>query len=670
MSQNILKTERNQCEQKLDTLLAANSLVRKEVSPDGNCFFRASLLHVPYVKDENELRGMLCGLIIDNANEYVNSSQTSQEQPCNKPVEKDQNDVQNDAIENITDQQPITPSNTRKKVGRPRGTPPRKSHTFMTPPKKKLFKKRKATPEDWKKNIRKKLRMSWKEYVSQRGKPIHQKVVKSVDCSKCKYKCSQKITEENRQKIFDLFWSLESYERKKDFIISRIEEKQTRKVHRPKDITQKRKRNIHRSYFFDIGGTKTIVCKIYFKKTLDVGDAYIDNAMQNESGGVFIGADKRGKYNPHNKTKPEFLQKVRSHIESFPAVEGHYTRKSSNRRYLGAELNIPRMYQLYLDYYKEGISDTSISEDEKKRYYEHQQMKMRAREEKKKDKDKSKTTNDTFVATFDLQAVLQTPCSLVSQIYYMRKLNCYNLSIYNLGTKNATCYLWSEVEEKRGACEITTCLYLQMLSLTPNIKNVTLYSDACAGQNRNQFTVTGLMHAVINLPNIEIIDHKFLESGHTQMECDNMHSAIEFAKKKTEIYIPSQWATVVRMARTNPYSIIPIQHEDIYDFKKLQKTTLTYIKVDANGEKVNWLKIKWLRYSKQEPQHILFKHTFDEDFRRLRVIVMDKNGVPATNIRGHELPRNYNGKQPITLAKKDLLNLCKTKVIPAEYHKF
>jgi hypothetical protein len=31
----------------------------------------------------------------------------------------------------------------------------------------------------------------------------------------------------------------------------------------------------------------------------------------------------------------------------------------------------------------------------------------------------------------------------------------------------------------------------------------------------------------------EVIDHKFLESGHTQMECDSMHAAIEFAKKKT-----------------------------------------------------------------------------------------------------------------------------------------
>ena len=87
------------------------------------------------------------------------------------------------------------------------------------------------------------------------------------------------------------------------------------------------------------------------------------------------------------------------------------------------------------------------------------------------------------------------------------------------------------------------------MSLQRNIKHVILYSDACAGQNRNQFIATCLMHAVTTLPNIETIDHKFLESGHTQMECDSMHSAIEFARKKTEIYVPQQWSTVIRMAR-------------------------------------------------------------------------------------------------------------------------
>ena len=44
---------------------------------------------------------------------------------------------------------------TRKK-GRPKGTPPKKAPNFIIPQKKSLFRKRKSTPDSWKKNIRKK----------------------------------------------------------------------------------------------------------------------------------------------------------------------------------------------------------------------------------------------------------------------------------------------------------------------------------------------------------------------------------------------------------------------------------------------------------------------------------------------------------------------------------
>ena len=91
----------------------------------------------------------------------------------------------------------------------------------------------------------------------------------------------------------------------------------------------------------------------------------------------------------------------------------------------------------------------------KDEYEKHQSRKIKAREEKKKDKEMAISSPDFFFGTLDLQAVLQTPCSLVSQLYYIRKLNCYNLSIYNLASTH-TCYLWSEVDTQRGSCEIGT----------------------------------------------------------------------------------------------------------------------------------------------------------------------------------------------------------------------
>ena len=96
----------------------------------------------------------------------------------------------------------------------------------------------------------------------------------------------------------------------------------------------------------------------------------------------------------------------------------------------------------------------------------------------------------------------------------MLTLHFFFPSVYNLASKHATCYLWSEVDAKRGSCEIGTCLYLHLLSLQRNINHAIFYSDACSGQNRNQFTATSLMHAVTNLPHIEKINHKFLKWSH------------------------------------------------------------------------------------------------------------------------------------------------------------
>ncbi|XP_063447327.1 uncharacterized protein LOC134726858 [Mytilus trossulus] len=115
-----------------------------------------------------------------------------------------------------------------KKKGRPKGRPQRKASNFMTPPKKSLIRNRKANPETWKKNIRKKLRLSGKEYISAKGKVVEEKKVKSVDCSKCTYKCNLGIDDEHRQQIFTTFWSLDTDARKKDFIIANATQKKTR----------------------------------------------------------------------------------------------------------------------------------------------------------------------------------------------------------------------------------------------------------------------------------------------------------------------------------------------------------------------------------------------------------------------------------------------------------
>lgn len=80
------------------------------------------------------------------------------------------------------------------------------------------------------------------------------------------------------------------------------------------------------------------------------------------------------------------------------------------------------------------------------------------------------------------------------------------------------------------------------------------------------------------------------------------------------------------------------------------------------------MQIIWLRYQKTDPDNIQFKYNFDEDFRILRVSAASKKGRPFGRT---ELFRKYTNRQAISAAKKkDLVKLCKTGVIPVEYHEF
>ena len=72
---------------------------------------------------------------------------------------------------------------------------PRKAAKFVTPVKKKTVRKQKATPQNWKKNVRKRLRLSGKKYESTTGKTVPEKQMKPP-CNNCKLKCTSKISKE------------------------------------------------------------------------------------------------------------------------------------------------------------------------------------------------------------------------------------------------------------------------------------------------------------------------------------------------------------------------------------------------------------------------------------------------------------------------------------------
>ncbi|KAH3698097.1 hypothetical protein DPMN_085614 [Dreissena polymorpha] len=91
---------------------------------------------------------------------------------------------------------PSTPNDESDHGNMPVETTPHKRASYRSPPKKHSSRKKTRNPEKWKRNVRKLLKSEGKEYVSATGRVVAPKKVHSHSCLKCRFKCSEKFTEE------------------------------------------------------------------------------------------------------------------------------------------------------------------------------------------------------------------------------------------------------------------------------------------------------------------------------------------------------------------------------------------------------------------------------------------------------------------------------------------
>ncbi|CAG4959790.1 unnamed protein product [Parnassius apollo] len=106
-----------------------------------------------------------------------------------------------------------------------------------------------------------------------------------------------------------------------------------------------------------------------------------------------------------------------------------------------------------------------------------------------------------------------------------------------------------------------------------------MYSDTCAGQNRNQFITAFLVHLIQRMDGqLEVIEQKYLESGHTHMEVDSMHSAIERQQRHTPVYSMIDWKSIMERAHSKrnrdsapPYTVKELKYTEMVDVRALNE---------------------------------------------------------------------------------------------------
>ena len=92
------------------------------------------------------------------------------------------------------------------------------------------------------------------------------------------------------------------------------------------------------------------VCKEYYLHTLDISQRRIEWAHAKAEKETH--EDKRGKHKKCQIPDTE-IDIIKERINSFPRIPSHYCRKSSKTEYLEPQLSMSKMYQAYVESYKE-----------------------------------------------------------------------------------------------------------------------------------------------------------------------------------------------------------------------------------------------------------------------------------------------------------------------------
>lgn len=133
-----------------------------------------------------------------------------------------------------------------------------------------------------------------------------------------------------------------SQDRTRQFIANHVDEMEpTRR--RVLDVTRK---NRTLNYFLKKETDRIRVCPKYFLALFDVTENFFRVYLESKIMLLLCLLIKGVK--PLPRTKSAILENTRQHILSIPTVESHYCRKSSKKLYLSPELNLEKLYHLYL----------------------------------------------------------------------------------------------------------------------------------------------------------------------------------------------------------------------------------------------------------------------------------------------------------------------------------
>lgn len=522
-------------------------------------------------------------------------------------------------------------------------------------------------------------------------------------CS-CRKQCFNKINENDRYEIFQTFWKkTSSWEQRRQFLAQSIAYSSIERQ-RSRNGTQLGRRCFNYSYFLNVDGKNIDICKTMFLRTLSISEKIVHGSIkytQDSPGGLI---PTNNELQSARKLNEEKRNIVMEHINLFPPIESHYTRARSSKKYLNPVLNIETMYKLYLKWCNDkelskdklvkcsmyrfifctefnfsfkkpnldtcdtcdkfesslrNITDATQKETIEKEKKNHLDEAENRYALKRIDKERGKQEHSSErVVMIDLQKCLPTPLLTNAKSFYLRQLWTFNLTIHDNTTLENHCMIWDETISGRGANQVASCLMKWISNLPNDVTEITIWSDNCAGQNRNTMLFCMYLYAVKKIPHIQVINHKFLLTGHTHMKVDAVHATIEKKKKKLStmsIQTPREWAQFIRTCQTKnkPFLVYEMSQEDFTNWANLYAAKGDFIvrKINTDGEPFLSSNAVHLQARKDRPGFLLYKTSFRQDeFKEINFL---RNKRKDLHLSAKLVPLRVNSLIPIKKEKYD-----------------
>jgi hypothetical protein len=150
----------------------------------------------------------------------------------------------------------------------------------------------------------------------------------------------------------------------------------------------------------------------------------------------------------------------------------------------------------------------------------------------------------TLFLVIDMSQNGSTPCLAGDQMgdfYYMSPLSHYIFGICEPARKFMNNYIWEEGTAGRGANNIISCLYYDLVkrgiigSTGKPLKHLVIAADNCSAQNKNKAMIKFCMW-LVEAGWVEEVTLMFLVKGHTKNDCDKMFNNLKQGTKGKNIW--------------------------------------------------------------------------------------------------------------------------------------